>query len=68
MACGFSSLAITGTSLRGAAMICFDHADVGGGAHEGNRDRIDTVLEPEFEVFAVFFGKRGNREGDARAD
>ncbi len=43
-----------------------DHADVGGGADERNRDRVHAMLQAEFEVFAVFCRKSWNREGDAR--
>ena len=44
----------------------FDHADVGGGADERKRDGVDAVGEAEFQVFAIFFGEGGNRQGDAR--
>ena len=42
-----------------------DHADVGGGADEGQGDGIDAVLEAEFEILAIFFRERGDRESDA---
>ena len=65
MACGFSSLAMTGTSLLVRGDNLLDHADVGGGADEGKRDGIDAVIEAEFEILAIFFRERGNRESDA---
>ena len=34
--------------------------DVGGGAHEGKRNRVDAMVEAELKIFAVFFRERGN--------
>ena len=65
MACGFSSLAMTGTSLPVSGNNLLHHADVGGGAHEGNRDRVDAVLQAELEIFTVFLGQRRNGERDS---
>ena len=42
-----------------------DHADVGRGADEGQGDGIDAVIETEFEILAIFFRERGDRESDA---
>ena len=42
-----------------------DHADIGGGADEGKCDRVNTVAEAEFEVFAVFSSERRDGEGDS---
>jgi hypothetical protein len=47
-------------------MICLAIFDVGRGADERERNRVDAVLEAEFEVFAIFFCERGNRQSDAR--
>ena len=50
-------------AVRGDDLL--DHADVGGGADEGERDGIDAVAEAEFEVFAIFFCQGGNGERHA---
>ena len=41
-----------------------DLRDIGGGAHERERHRVDTVLQSELEVLAIFFGQE--RESIAR--
>src|SRR5580658_319338 len=38
----------------------FDHDDVGGGADEGNRNRVDAVGQAEFQVLAIFFCESGD--------
>ena len=43
----------------------FDVADVGGGADEGDGDDVDALADGEDEVFFVFFGERGDVDGDA---
>ena len=49
--------------MRGDDLL--DHADVGGGADERERDRVNAVLEAEFQILAVFFGQGGNGQRDA---
>ena len=42
-----------------------DHVHVGGGAHEGERNRVHTVFEAELEILAIFFGHGGDRQRGA---
>ena len=54
MAWGFSSLAMTGTSLPLRCDNSLDSRYVRSGTHERERNGIDPLLQTEFEVFAIF--------------
>ena len=41
-----------------------DHTDVCCGSNEGESNGVHTVIDTEFQVFAVFFGERGDGERD----
>ena len=56
---------MTGISLCVAGDDLLGHAEVGGGADEGKRDRIHSVAETEFEVLAIFIGQRRNGKCNA---
>ena len=65
MAWGFSSLAmIQAVGVAGGEAV-FDVADVVGGADEGDGEGVDVFAYGEDEVFFVFFGERGDVDGDA---
>ncbi len=42
-----------------------DHADVGCGPNEGESNGVHTMVDSEFQVFAVFFRERGDGERNA---
>ncbi len=53
----------------GIAAVCGDaiahQADVFSGAHKGDGDGVDAVIERELEIDGVFFGERGRADQDA---
>ena len=68
MACGFSSLAMIQVSLPMRGHAIAHQAYVLGGAHEGNRDGVDPVLERELKIFGVLLGERGRAHQRRRED
>ena len=49
--------------MRGDAVA--HQGDIFRGAHEGDGDGVDAVIEREFEVFSVFLRERGRAHQDA---
>ena len=65
IACGFSSLAMTGSRLPSSSITWCTMLDVGGAADEGQRDHVDAVPQRPAQVGGVLLAHRRHADGDA---
>ena len=64
IACGFSSLAISGTGLPCRVMNARARCQVRGRPHEAERHQVHALRQPEGQVLLVLLAQRRRRDGD----